>query len=989
MTLPGVFLLAAALFVPALGQTLSIRGRVTDESGAAVSGAAIVATPAEGPDVTAKSGADGRYAVTGLSSGNYIVRASAPQLSTREPVAVAVAGTSQTLDLVLRVVLAEKQEVTVQEDAAPSVSTESTGNANAVVLKGSDLDALSDNTDDLAADLQALAGPAAGPAGGTIFIDGFSGGELPPKNAIREIRINQNPFSPEFDKLGFGRIEIFTKPGSEKFHADLGYNFATDNWNSRNPYAAAKAPFLLNELREMVSGPVGKRASFNLAVTREWVNNGNAVNTVIVDPSSLTVTPFTGTPVAELRRTVITPRFDYQINAANTLSLRYSYNRDIVRDAGTGGFNLASRGYHHDALSHTFQATETAVLSPSVINETRFQYFRPSLTEQPNTLGTSIQVLGAFNGGGNPMGLSTNQQNTFELQNNTSVLHGAHTVRFGFRLRAAKETDVSRQNFDGSFTFSGGLAPQLNDANQPVLDANGQSVMVNISSIESYRRTLLFQQLGYAPAAIRQMGGGASQFTLNTGNPSISGTQADIGVYAGDDWRLRPNLTLNLGLRYERQTNIGDATNFAPRVGIAWAPGSSARSHAKSVIRAGFGMFYDRFALTNSLTAARYNGSVLQQYLVTNPDFFPNLPELSTRTGVTASSSTIQQVSSSLRAPYLMQSAVSFEQQLPHGTTMAVTYANSHGLHLLRSRNINAPLPGTYDPNTPNSGVYPLGHPGLSVLMESSGLYNQNQIILNVNSKISSRLSLNGSYGYGRAHSNTDGLTTFPASPYSMAGEYGPAAIDLRHRVSLSGTINVKWGIRLNPLLTANSGPPFDITAGQDLYGTTLFNARPGFATDPSKPGVIATPYGLLDPNPAPGMPLVPRNYGRGPGQLMLNMRIGRTFTFGSREGRAPVSTNPGGVSTPSGGGPGRGEIGGPFSVGGSASGATAANRKYSLVASLQVRNLLNHNNPGPIIGNVTSPLFGQANQPAGSGNVIFSESANNRRLELQMRLTF
>ena len=248
-----------------------------------------------------------------------------------------------------------------------------------------------------------------------------------------------------------------------------------------------------------------------------------------------------------------------------------------------------------------------------------------------------------------------------------------------------------------------------------------------------------------------------------------------------------------------------------------------------------------------------------------------------------------------------MQSALSFERQLPFNTTVAVTYANSHGLHMLRSRNINAPLPGTYDPNLASSGVYPFGRRGLVVLMESSGLYNQNQILVNVNSKVNNNISLSGAYGYGRAMSNTDGLGTFPANPYSMQGEYGPAAIDLRHRVSLSGTITTKWRIRFNPLVTANTGPPFDITAGQDVYGTTIFNARPAFATSSTTPGLVETPYGLLDPNPAPGQALVPRNYGRGPGQIMLNMRVGRSFAFGSREGRAPVSTNPGGVSGSSG----------------------------------------------------------------------------------------
>jgi hypothetical protein len=412
-------------------------------------------------------------------------------------------------------------------------------------------------------------------------------------------------------------------------------------------------------------------------------------------------------------------------------------------------------------------------------------------------------------------------------------------------------------------------------------------------------------------------------------------------------------------------------------------------------------MFYDRFSLGNTLTAQRYNGIVQQQYVIASPDFFPAVPPLTSLPGPVPPS-TIEKVSPTLCAPYLMQSAVGFERQMPYNTTVAITYANSHGLHMLRSRDINAPLPGTYVPSIPGSGVFPLGRAGLVVLMESSGLHNQHQWIVNVNSRVNRGLSLTGSYMYSRAMSNTDGLRTFPANPYSMEGEYGPAATDMRHRVSLGGTITSKWGIQFNPLLTANTGPPFDITAGRDLFGTTLFNGRPGIATDPTKPGVVRTSYGLLDPNPAMGARLLPRNFGRGPGQIMLNMRIGRTFDFGARrEGGAQSSGGFAGAPSggPPGAGAGRGGPGGgrdtpasPFGMGGgSPGGGGSTGRRYSLTISMQIRNLTNHNNPGPIIGNITSPLFGQANQPAGSGfgGGIFSENANNRRLELQTRFNF
>ena len=270
------------VILPGMAQNLMLQGQVSDETGAVIPNAKILLEDPSGVVRSVQSASDGRYSFSGLPPNDYVLNATAPQLGLKAPLRVTVRSSSQTVNIVLQVFV-HTQQVTVDENAKPTVSTDAAANASALVLQGADLDALSDNTDDLAADLQALAGPGAGPNGGSIFIDGFSGGQLPPKNSIREIRINQNPFSPEYDKLGFGRIEIFTKPGTDKFHGDFGYNFATDKWNSRNPYAVEKAPFHLHELREMLSGPLSKRASFNLIFLREWVDNGNVVNAVILN----------------------------------------------------------------------------------------------------------------------------------------------------------------------------------------------------------------------------------------------------------------------------------------------------------------------------------------------------------------------------------------------------------------------------------------------------------------------------------------------------------------------------------------------------------------------------------------------------------------------------------------------------------------------------------------------------------------------------------
>ncbi len=944
----GVFV---SLFFPIVlfAQTGTLRGTVTDDSGAIVPGAKITLTANSGTATTAVAAGDGSYSFTGIVPGDYVAQASAPDLATA-PLKLTIRPGVQTLNIQLKVA-AVSQQVTV-EDRAVSVTPEPANNASATVLAGADLQALSDNPDDLIDELIAIAGPGAGPGGASVFIDGFSSGQLSSRESIREIRINQNPFSAEYDRVGTGRVEILTRPGTNQFHGSGFFNYGNDFWNSRNPYASEKAPFLLKETGANLSGPIGKRASFFADLRRDAVDNGAIINGTILNPATFgIINPFTDVFRIPQRRIRSNPRADYQISPNNTLTLRYGFVHADIPSAGVGGFNLISRAAHSTATTHTIQATETAVFAENMVNEVRFQLFRSSNEITPNTIGPSIQVLGAFNGGASPEGHSFDTQSNYEFQDYMSVLHGQHSWRFGVRLRRQADDNISRQNFNGTFTFSGGAAPVLDANNQPVLDSAGQPILSSITSIERYRRTLLFQTLGLAPSQITSLGGRASQFSIISGDPHLSASQLDFGAFVSDDWKIKPALTMSLGFRYETQTNIRDRRDFSPRLGIAWALAP------KTVARAGFGIFYDRFGLANTMTALRRNGVRQQQYIVTNPQFFPSLPELSSLVGF-QSIQVREQVSPNLVAPALYHWMISLERQLPRNTTIAVTFLNSHYLHMLRSRDINAPFPGSYDPAAPGSGVYPLGPVGAVFLMESSGLYKQRQLIVNVNSRANKNVSLTGSYSLSRAMSNTDGIGTFPANPYSMAGEYGPASTDIRHRMTLGGSITTKWNVIFSPLIYITSGPPFDITAGRDIYGTTLFNGRPGIATDPNKADVIPTVYGLLDPNPTPGDRILHRNYGRGPGTIFFNAHLGKAVKLGPKPAEG--------------------------------AGGREAGRPYTFTITMEMVNLLNHTNPGPIIGNITSPLFGRANQPAGgAGFAGFSEAANNRRFELQLRLSF
>ncbi|NDJ12794.1 MAG: hypothetical protein EBY17_16600 [Acidobacteriia bacterium] len=944
-----------------LAQTAALTGQVTDPSGAIVPGASVVVT--RGEDMRKLSAdANGQYSLAGLPPGEYQVSASAAQLLMPRPLNVTLRpGTAATLNLRLNVTGAT-QQVTVTSDAGPEVSTEASANASATVLKGDDLDALADDPEDLQADLEALAGPAAGPGGSAMFVDGFSGGLLPPKSSIREVRVNSNPFSPEYEQLGFGRIEIFTKPGTDKFHGNLGYNIARDKFNSRNPYSAQKAPLSLNEFENDISGRLSKRASFTLVVERHGVDNGTIINAVTLDPASLQPVSVQDFFVTPQRRLSIIPKVDIQLTPNNTIMLRWNYNKSEVKGAGIGGFDLTSRGRNAERRYQAVQATETWVHG-TMVNEFRFQMTHHDQSFTANTVAPVLQVSGSFNGGGALAARSSDVFQAMEFHDYMSMVRGRHFWRMGGRLRRLGEDIDQAFNFNGTFTFAGGTGPQLDASNRPLLDPTGLPLPTRISSLEQYRRTLLFQRQGLPPAQVRALGGGASQYSVSGGQTAFDVNQFDLGIFIGDDWKLRPNLTLNLGLRFENQTNISDWSNFAPRLALAWAPGSTGKKAGKTVIRAGAGFFYERFSMSNTLAVRRFAGGAQQQVVVAQPDFYPSAPPISSLNG-NALTRSIQVVDENLRTPRILQAALTLERQVARNTTLASTFSTTHVDHQYRSLAINTPLPGT--------GVLPFPGRGPIFLMASGGLFNQHQLRTNVNTKMSDAVSLFGNYTWSKAVGNSDGFGSYPANPWNYEGEYGPAGNDIRHRVQFGGTMTMRWNIRLSPLFTLQSGSPFNITTGQDAFNTTLFNSRPGLATSASKAGVVQTKYGLLDPNPVPGQALVGRNFGRGPEILMVNVRVARTWRFGRAAEGAPAATQSGS---------------GPLGIFG---GGAPAARPYSLMASLSARNLTNTNNPGGIIGNLSSPLFGRSNFLYGTTNGEgFSEGANNRRLELSLRFSW
>jgi hypothetical protein len=978
-------LLSLLLFSPGrlLGQIPSgtLRGQVSDPSGAGVPGANVQAVSASGQTSSGVARTDGSYEIRGLAPGKYTVRAQAKGFAAFEQQGVEmVAGQGKKLDIALQI--AEEREQVTVSDRTTQVSVAPQESATSLVIKGDDLQALSDDPDELQSELEALAGPAAGPNGGQIYVDGFTAGQLPPKADILEIRINHNPFSAEYDKLGYGRIEITTRPGASQLHGQVLTNVNDSAFNSRTPFAPQEPGYHSEFFNGSIGDALSKKASFFFTIFRRDIQDNSVVSAFDLGPT-LAQTPLSQAVPSPATRTNLSPRFDYQLSSNNVLTVRYQFFDNNLHNSGIGGLSLESQGYNTHSLEHTLQVSDTQVFSAKTLNQFRFQYLHDGVDQTAQDLQSTISVLGAFTGGGNSMGVSTDSQNHYEFQNLTSFFLGRHTLVVGGRLRDTQDSNTSDANFYGTFTFNSLATYQA--AKQAL-----QACMV----------------AGGTPCEVS----GASQFMITTGRPLASVNLLDVGLFAQDDWQLHPNKTLSLGLRWETQNDIHDHSDFAPRLGFAWGLHRGPKGPAKTVLRAGFGIFYDRFPYNLVLNAERLNGINQQQFVIPSPDFFPIIPPLSTLESLSTSLPSRYQIAPNLRAPYLLQSAASLEQQVTKNATVSLTYLRSHGVHQFLLDDLNAPFPGTFALGDPEAGVRPLGSSaGNRYQYDSVGLFTQNQLISNFNLRLSTKLSLFGYYTLSYADSDTTGNNPSVAmNPYNLMESYGRASFDVRNRFFLAGTWNLPHRFSLSPFLVTASGAPFNVTVSPDMYGTeVLGNSRPAFApAGASGSNIVATRLGTFDVAPQTNQALIPINYFTGPGQFTLNLRLSKTFSFGKEVSR-PASTGGGGGGGFGGGGGrgGGGRGGGGFGGGGGMGSRGMAGgggrgggffgpgntgtKRYNLTFSVYARNALNHVNLGTPGGVIGSPLFDQSNTLGGVFGGSAASQAANRRIDVQAIFSF
>ncbi len=1016
MKLIRTFILTGLLSILSAGAVLaqtagSVGGQVQDTLGAVVVGATVTAVAADGKQKQSISNARGEFTITGLAPGKYTVKAIATKFALYENADVEVI-TGARSDLVV-ILTVEGVTENVDVNNANQVSNDADNNANATVITGKDLDALPDDPDELQSALQALAGASAGPNGGQIYIDGFTGGQLPPKESIREIRINQNPFSAEYDRLGFGRIEILTKPGSDKWRGSLNGRFNDESLNSRNPFAVNRAPSQTRGFGGNLSGPITKgKSSFFLDVNNNQQDNNAIINAQIID-SGYNIVGFRKDVGVPTRRFSIAPRFDLALNDKNTLVARYSFTNSSSKNQGIGDTSLLSRAFISSSREHEIRLTETMIINPKTVNETRFEYSRSNRDSKGDNTIPTIGVSSAFTGGGAQIGLNFTHNKTWEVNNFTTTSFGKnlqHSVKFGGRLRGVNISDRSASNFGGTFSFAG-LAEVRSPSGCTPVGPGCTLVAPAVSSIEQYRQKLL------GTINVNYNNYNPTQFSITTGQPLADVSQIDGGLFATDDWRISPALLLSFGLRYENQTNIRSKFNFAPRFGYAWSPGAGGAKSPKTVFRGGAGVFYDRFNENFTLQAERFDGVSQLNLFVNANDADParraasltllalpvftltgvtNVPTAAQILAVLPSSSAIRRVAGDLQAPYTIQAAFGIERQLPAKTRLTFYYIASRSLHQLRTRNINAPVCASATNCV--GAVRPFPTLGNISEYESSGTINANRFNVSVSTSIGTKVTLSANYGLGFSNGDSDGAGSSPAYAYNFAGEYGRSSFDVRHSFTVFGNINLPWGVSLNPFIIATTGRPFNITRGVDTNGDGVFNERPTYGELKAKCTSLSLTNSFCDIGANDPNAILARNYAEGPGSFSVNLRIGKTFGFGKTKGQTAGNGGSGQ------GGPGAGGVGamvmgsggdrgggGRMMMGGFGGGGDTR-KPYNLSVSINASNLFNKVNLGNPTGSMSSLRFGQSTSTAGGFGGFGGgggTSGPNRRVELSMRFNW
>ena len=844
----------------------TLSGRVEDATDASVSGATIEATNLEtNQQSTVVSDSDGRFRFAYLQVGAYKLSVTAPGFASLTKELTLTIGQAAYLEVRVQVAgMAAQVQVTAEAPLIETVRTQLAetirpAEINSLPLNGRnylDLALLvpavsptNTGSNQRFAETSAVPGQGISIAGqrnldNSFIVDGLSAnddaadltGTYYSQEVVREFQVITSGGIAEFGRASSGVVNIITKSGTNNWRGDI-YGFARNQrFDARNPLAPVKDLLTQVQYGGTAGGPIQRARTFLFTNFEQTRRNYSAVITVapaVVTAinNRLNAINFSGPKIesgvvpAAFDTTNFFARVDHKLNDSNQLSARYSlYHITADNSRSVGGLNAVSRGSGLDDTDQTAEISNITTINSRTLNEARFQFTHSRLDAPVNDpIGPAVTISGIANLGMATVSPLARNIDLFEAIDNISTQRGAHSLKTGLDLLYNRVHIVFPGAIQGAYNFT-----SLNNF------LNG-----NYST---------FQQAFGAPG----------QFQSNP----------NFGVFIQDEWRVHSSFTINAGLRYDVQWLPGpiqaDTNNFAPRVGFAWSPGDH-----RTVIRAGFGIYYDRIPLRATSNALQRDGT---KYFVAQfapaqagAPLFPNVLPLQPSTLVTKPN--ITRIDPNIETSYGEQANVQVERELPGDALLSIGYIHLRSLHIIVSRNVNVPTAPA------SAGIPNLGRPdpnwGNISRYESSGDSYYNGLMASFNKRATRWSSLRASYTLSKT---TDDAGNFffstPQNNFNIRDDMGLSDNDQRHRLVVSGTLTAppevtKQGWRrvlknfeLSYIFTYASRLPFNILLGSDRNFDTNNNDRP---------------VG------------VGRNAGRGFDYASVDMRLSRRFRFSER----------------------------------------------------------------------------------------------------------
>ena len=860
---------ASAMFA----QSAKIKGRVMDSTGSVMPGVQVKVYQGDKVVQQGLSTDMGDFEIT-IDPGDYKLEVTAPDFNTYSEM-VKVTPDMGALAVTMQLAtIAQNVEVT---ETRNEISIDSDSSLQTTVLKQDFIDTLPDDEDELTNYLTQIAGSRGAAGGGASFvIDGFTGGRIPPKDQIQEIRISNNPYSSEFSGIGFGRTEIITKAGTGDYHGNFNFEFRDANMNARDPFLAVRPPAQTRNFQSNFSGPlIRNKLSLNLNVRHFYNDNTNTIRATIVAPDGLTPLSYSAPVIAPNKNKNLNGRTQYAINKNNTLFVNYQYQHQERLNQGPSQFTLQDRAADNFIHNSEYQMRETSILTKSIVHETRFEYRRDFSQTTPRLYGQAVNVLDAFNRGGGQNN-SLNNNKSYEFSNLLMYSGSKWTVKAGFQALDRRYHTVQQNNFLGTYTFS-----TLNDfvKNNPL------------------------------------------QYTQTSGNPLLDIQQLEVATFLQTDRKVTQKLNIMLGVRYEAQANIDYHKGVDPRVGFAYELTKTL------ALRGGVGTFHQRLDEPIVESLLRLDGTRQTQIVIANPFYQPgcelgatcNPLQNGTGAQLPPPPPTLRTRAANLVTPYSENVSLSLEKSLPKGLGVTFSWDHQRGEHLYRSRDVNAPL------LIGSSVITPDLTKGIVYQLESSGLSKSDNYTISFREQSRNRFNLVifGNYTLGYQKNDTDGWQSTPVNNYDMRSEWGRSGNDTRHRLftginfrlpalpssglsffkgPASAISDVIEGMNVTSQINWQSSRPFNISNGKDYvvldangnpildangnaYHDLVINARPTEKELCSYLGSYSLPGQSCA---APTANMIARNTGIGPSFFNLQMNVQKTIRLKRPEKSGP-----------------------------------------------------------------------------------------------------